>query len=135
MSTLSEHYIIELYGCTEDSLDDFEKIRSTMMSAADIAGATIIDSKFHRFSPQGVSGVVVIAESHLSIHTWPEHGYAALDLFTCNPQMDIQSALGLLRDSFKPEELDVRVVHRGIVDPAQRKKQSPRLERLASVPA
>ncbi len=133
MTTLGEHYIIELYGCRSDTLDHFDNIQSALVQAARIAGATIIDSKFHRFSPQGVSGVVIIAESHLSIHTWPEHGYAALDFFTCNIGMNIQAALDLLRDVFHPEEVEARVVHRGVVNPALRKKEADRLERLETI--
>lgn len=134
MSTLGEHYIIELYGCRSETLNHFDNIQSALNRAADIAGATIVDSKFHRFSPQGVSGVVIIAESHLSIHTWPEHGYAALDLFTCKMDMEINAALALLKEVFQPEDMEVRVVHRGIVDPALRRQQSDTLERLDTVP-
>lgn len=135
MTTLGEHYIIELYGCRKDALDNFKGIEGALNEAARIAGATIIDSKFHRFSPQGVSGVVIIAESHLSIHTWPELGYAALDLFTCNVGMDIHSALNLLREVFEPDEIDARVVHRGIVNPELRKERAADLARLETVPA
>lgn len=111
---LGEHYIIELWGCEHQTLDDLPKIRSALLEAADRAGATIIDERFHQFSPQGVSGVVVIAESHLSIHTWPELGYAALDLFTCNLGMAIGSCLELIRDAFRPEDMDVKRITRGI---------------------
>ena len=110
---LGEHHIIELYDCNNHELDNLEKIESALLEAANIAGATIIDSRFHKFSPQGVSGVVVIAESHLSIHTWPESGYAALDLFTCNPNMEIEKALEMLRRTFEPEEMAVCTILRG----------------------
>lgn len=117
---LGEHYIIELYDCDKDILDNLEEVTATMLEAARMAGATIIDNRFHKFSPQGVSGVVVIAESHLSIHTWPELGYAALDLFTCSHDLSIEAAMDLLNRVFKPGDTDVRYLPRGILDPTLR---------------
>lgn len=119
---LGEHYIIELYDCKKTILDDLKSIQEALLEAARIAGATIIDQRFHKFSPQGVSGVIVIAESHLSIHTWPELGYAALDLFTCSHDMDIQKAMLLLRQVFEPGDTDVRYIPRGILDPRFRRE-------------
>jgi S-adenosylmethionine decarboxylase proenzyme len=118
---LGEHYLIELYECQNDALDNVQLVSETMLEAARLAGATIIDERFHKFSPQGVSGVIVIAESHLSIHTWPELGYAALDLFTCSHDLDMQQAMDLLKRVFSPGDVQVRYVPRGIVDPAFRK--------------
>lgn len=83
MKTLARHLIAELYGCPFQSLDDLEGIRRAMLEAAEVVGATVLKDAFHPFEPDGVSGVVVIAESHLSIHTWPHRGYAAVDIFTC----------------------------------------------------
>ena len=117
---LGEHYIIELYKCNPGILDNLEVISETLLDAAKQAGATIIDDRFHKFSPQGVSGVVVIAESHLSIHTWPELGYAALDLFTCSHDLDIQAAIAMLKRVFESEDVDVKYIKRGILNPARR---------------
>lgn len=119
---LGIHYIIELYGCESKKLDDLETIIQTLINSADIAGATIIGSKFHKFSPQGVSGVVVISESHLSIHTWPELGYAALDLYTCNLNMDISKAIEYIKSVFRPEETIVKFLERGILNYKKRKQ-------------
>ncbi|MEZ4471899.1 MAG: adenosylmethionine decarboxylase [bacterium] len=83
MNTLGRHLLIEYRGCNGAILDDLPRIEALMLQAAEAAGATIVQSVFHRFSPHGVTGVVVVAESHLSIHTWPEYGYAAVDFFTC----------------------------------------------------
>ena len=83
MKTLARHLIAELYGCPADRLNDLNAIRSRMLEAAELIGATVLRHAFHPFEPDGVSGVVVIAESHLSIHTWPGRGYAAIDIFTC----------------------------------------------------
>lgn len=74
---------MELTGCSFDLLNSVEKVRTLLLDSAADGGATIISSHFHPFSPQGLSGVVVIAESHITIHTWPESGYAAVDVFTC----------------------------------------------------
>lgn len=120
---LGEHYIIELYDCKSEILNDLDEIQSALTEAASIAGATIIDQRFHRFAPQGVSGVVVIAESHLSIHTWPELGYAALDLFTCSHDMEIRKALAMLKRVFRPLDLDVKYIPRGIINRNGRNSQ------------
>ncbi len=128
---LGEHYIIELFDCNKGILNDLPKIRETLLEAARMAGATIIDSRFHQFSPQGVSGMIVIAESHLSIHTWPELGYAALDVFTCSHTLDMEAVLEMLRDSFEPGELDTRYIARGILDRASRMKSDlARMQRV-----
>ena len=80
---LGRHVLVECYDADFSVLNDLDRIRDTPLDAAEWMGATIISDKFHRFAPQGVSGAVVIAESHLTIHTWPELGYAAIDFFTC----------------------------------------------------
>ena len=82
------HIICELSGCDARILTDVDRVRSIMVEAAHEANAEILKVAFHRFQPQGVSGVVVIAESHLSIHTWPESGYAAVDFYTCGDHTD-----------------------------------------------
>jgi len=82
------HYLIDLEGCDETLLRDKKLLKAAMESAAKDAGATVVEAVLHEFNPHGLSGVVVIAESHLAIHTWPEHGYAAIDVFTCgNPEI------------------------------------------------
>lgn len=83
MTTLGRQIVAEYYNCTPEILNDVAAIEEGMLNAAKSAEATVINSTFHHFSPFGVSGVVVIQESHLAIHTWPEHGYAAVDIFTC----------------------------------------------------
>lgn len=118
---LGEHYIIELYECNKDILNNLDAIQGTLLSAAEISGATIIDSRFHRFAPQGVSGVILIAESHISIHTWPELGYAALDLYTCNPGMDIDGAMRMLTETFESSDFVVEYMPRGVLNPIKRR--------------
>lgn len=88
MNALGRHILVEFTGCNADVLNDVSAIEKSMIDAAKIAGATVISSNFHHFSPWGVSGVVVIQESHLAIHTWPEYRYASVDLFTCGETVD-----------------------------------------------
>ena len=83
MHTLGRHLLIELYGCPASRLDALDAVREALAAAVAAVGASPVGECFHRFAPQGVSGTVLIAESHLSLHSWPEHGYAAIDVFTC----------------------------------------------------
>ena len=86
--------VLDLYECETPHLDDLAWVKTTLVEAARAAGATLVETLFHKFSPWGISGVVVIAESHLAIHIWPENRYAAIDVFTCgeNVRMDVASA-------------------------------------------
>jgi len=113
MKSLGRHLLAEFYDCNPKTLDDLNMIEEYMKQAADIAGATIVDWTFHRFNPQGVSGVVVIAESHLAIHTWPEYGYAAIDLFTCGESVDPWKAFNFLKEKFQSYRVDVKELPRG----------------------
>ncbi len=88
MKALGTHIVCELSGCTPSILTDVDAVREMMIGAAEASRATIMEVAFHRFQPQGVSGVVVLAESHISIHTWPEMGYAAMDFYTCGDHTD-----------------------------------------------
>lgn len=88
MKALGRHILAEVYGCDPNVLNDVEKVERIMVDAALKAGAEVREVAFHKFSPQGVSGMVIISESHLAIHTWPELGYAAVDVFTCGDEVD-----------------------------------------------
>jgi S-adenosylmethionine decarboxylase len=92
-SMVGSQVLLDLYDCEVDRLDDLEWVKTTLVDAARAAGATIVETVFHKFAPWGISGVVVIAESHLAIHIWPERRYAAVDVFTCgaNVRMDLAS--------------------------------------------
>lgn len=93
IEVLGKQLVIELFDCLDERFDDIQWVEESMLEAARQAKATIINSTFHKFSPMGISGVVVIAESHLCIHTWPEYGYAAVDVFTCGDLLDgVQAA-------------------------------------------
>jgi S-adenosylmethionine decarboxylase len=113
LETQGRHLLVEYWGCDSQALDELGAVEALMKRAAVAAGATIVTSTFHRFSPQGVSGVVVVEESHLSIHTWPERGYAAIDFYTCgNCRPD--KAHAVLAQGLKPQRTEHMVVHRGL---------------------
>lgn len=101
--TLGRHILVEFFGCTPSIMNDCIKIEKSMVDAAKAAEATVINSTFHHFSPYGVSGVVVIQESHLAIHTWPEYQYAAVDIFTCGTEVDPWIAYDYLKKCFEAE--------------------------------
>lgn len=110
---LGTHMICEFYGCDKLILDDIGIISIALEEAAIKSKATILEKVFHKFSPQGVSGVIVIAESHISIHTWPEHGYAAVDFFTCSKECDLNKAIDFLCDIFKSSKTHHLKILRG----------------------
>ena len=94
---VGKHCILELYGCDQRKLNDEASLRTTITMAAKRAGATLLNLITHRFEPQGVTGLALLAESHISIHTWPENGYAAVDVFTCGDHTMPESACEHLR--------------------------------------
>ncbi|AEE96850.1 adenosylmethionine decarboxylase [Mahella australiensis] len=116
MYALGRHILAEMYGCAPEILDDQETVEKIMVQAAIEAGAEIREVAFHKFSPQGVSGVVVISESHLAIHTWPEFGYAAVDVFTCGTRVNPWDACNYLTEKFRAEHMTATEVKRGIFE-------------------
>lgn len=114
MKTLGRHVIAEINGCDHNLLDNKEFIEKAMTDAAIKAGAEIREVAFHEFSPIGISGVVIISESHLTIHTWPELGYAAVDVFTCGDTVDPWVACNYLVKEFKASDMTATEVKRGI---------------------
>ena len=114
MKALGTHIVCELSGCDPKKLTDVEGVRETMQSAALAANATVVTAAFHRFQPVGVSGVVVIQESHLSIHTWPETGYAAMDFYTCGDHTDPWAACAFAAEAFGATNMLTTEVRRGI---------------------
>lgn len=113
MNALGRHVIVELYDCKPSLLDDVTYVQNAMQNAAQQAGATIINLTFHHFSPFGVSGVVVIQESHLAIHTWPEWGFASIDLFTCGESTDPWKCYNVLKDAFSASHGSTIEMRRG----------------------
>lgn len=112
---LGNHILVEFMNCDPHIMNDVAAIERDMVAAAQKAKATVINSTFHHFSPYGVSGVVVIQESHLAIHTWPEYGYAAVDLFTCG-EMDAWISFDYLKEAFKSKSYSAIEMRRGSVN-------------------
>ena len=120
MDALGRHVLAEIFGCTFEILNDVKKVEEFMVNAALEAGAEVREYVFHKFSPQGVSGVVVISESHLAIHTWPELGYAAVDVFTCGEKVNPWDACNFLVEKFNAQHMTATEVKRGLMDGIQK---------------
>ncbi len=116
MHSLGTQIVAELYACDKERLNDVAFVKQAMLAAARDSGATIVADAFHHFSPHGVSGAVIIAESHLSIHTWPEYGYAAVDLFTCGNTVDGEKAFLSLKQALGAQQVSTMELHRGLVE-------------------
>jgi len=117
MRILGRHLLVEYADCRSNRLDDKEFLKNVMLEAVRRSGATIVNSTFHRYAPQGVSGVVVIAESHMSIHTWPEYNYASVDFFTCGQTVDPYLAYEYVREQLESHNAKVTEEKRGIPSP------------------
>jgi S-adenosylmethionine decarboxylase len=114
MLALGSQILADLYGCDRALLDDVQAIRAILVEGALRCGATVVDRCFHRFSPQGISGVVLIAESYLGVHTWPEHGYAAVDLFTCGTRLRPEDCFQYIREALHCQKYSAQVIERGL---------------------
>ncbi|OGR10822.1 MAG: S-adenosylmethionine decarboxylase proenzyme [Desulfobacterales bacterium RIFOXYA12_FULL_46_15] len=113
---LGRQMTVEYYECGATAFLDEVRVENALLNAARESGATIISSSFHKFEPQGVSGVVVIAESHFTIHAWPEHDYAAVDIFTCGDSIDLEVAVNSMKESFESENVVISSdQNRGII--------------------
>jgi S-adenosylmethionine decarboxylase len=114
LNALGRHLLLELFDCDLDAINNVETVKGALIEAAKRAQATIVDVVFHEFNPFGVSGVVVIAESHLSIHTWPEYRYAAVDIFSCGDVLQPEIAANYLVEQFGAERTSVVEMQRGM---------------------
>jgi len=110
---LGTHLLLELHGSADHIIDDLKFVESVLVTAALKAGAVVVDQFFHRFNPHGISGVVVISTSHIAIHTWPEYGFSAVDIFTCGNEMENELAVSHIVSHFKPKEWEFKQVSRG----------------------
>ncbi|MBY0449001.1 MAG: adenosylmethionine decarboxylase [Cyanobacteria bacterium] len=113
---LGRHLLAEFYDCDSNILNNPKLIEDEMCNAARACGATIVQQNFHLFSPYGVSGVVIIAESHLAIHTWPEFGYAAVDLFTCGDTCNPEVAYEYLKKALSAGTTFYSELNRGLMN-------------------
>lgn len=118
-NALGRQLMVEYFNCSSARLNDVQHIRQSMLDAAQATGATVVGEVFHQFNPHGVSGVVVIAESHLAIHTWPEYGYAAVDLFTCGNEIDPYKGFEALKRALRSGHFEVREFLRGQITDRQ----------------
>ena len=115
MNALGRHILLELQDCNRAVLNDQSFLRDAMITAAVACGAVVLGDSFHRFSPHGISGVVVIAESHLSIHTWPEYAYAAVDIFTCGTTVEPEKAADTLVENLESKNPVLTEIQRGLM--------------------
>ena len=118
MNVLGLHLLLELRECNPSLLNDLNHIRLAMLRAANDAGAHVIGESFHQFSPQGVTGILAIAESHISIHTWPEYGYAAADIFTCGSGFQARKIADILVKELESRDPEITEVIRGLLPEA-----------------
>ena len=114
MNALGRHLLLEMFDCDPDAINSLEAVKGALIEAAKRAQATIVDVVFHEFNPFGISGVVVIAESHLAIHTWPEYRYAAVDIFSCGDTLKPAAAAAYLVEQFGASRASCVEVKRGV---------------------
>jgi len=133
VQALGRHLLLELFDCDAEALNSLETVKVSMVEAAKRAQATIIDVVFHEFNPFGISGVVVIAESHLAIHTWPEYRYAAVDIFSCGDVLQPQTAADYLVEQLGAARASVVELQRGIFLQSSPMPHKPAGARLSEV--
>jgi S-adenosylmethionine decarboxylase len=114
MEALGKQILVEFYDCDQAKINDVTYVENSLIQATKDANATIISHNFHKFSPYGVSGVVVIAESHVAIHTWPEYNYAAVDIFTCGDTIDPWAIQEKLKELFESKNVSSMEMKRGL---------------------
>ena len=130
---LGQHVLAEFFECDPNTLNSIDKVEKYMIDAALECGATIVQKCFHMFSPYGVSGVVIISESHLAIHTWPELGYAAVDLFTCGTKCDPKVAYEFLKNKFCSKNASFSELKRRIITRQEKKVVEKTFEIMAQI--
>ncbi|MBM4417297.1 MAG: adenosylmethionine decarboxylase [Chloroflexi bacterium] len=112
---LGRHLLIELHECSEYALDDERLICETLVRSAEQLRSTVLSVSSHKFQPMGVTAIVMIAESHLTIHTWPEHAYAAVDIFTCSPTMRPTDVVDFIAGRVRARRVETREIERGVI--------------------
>ncbi|MEM2016832.1 MAG: adenosylmethionine decarboxylase [Nitrososphaerota archaeon] len=116
MKTLGRHLVVEMHGVQPILLHDISLAKKVLRESVEACKATFMGEHYTFFPGGGVSGIIVIAESHISIHTWPEHRYAALDIFTCGNQVDPWRAYDVFLKYYSPSKVSVTEIKRGIVE-------------------
>ncbi|MHB9302891.1 adenosylmethionine decarboxylase [Thermofilum pendens] len=111
---VGRHLIVEMFECDGRLLDSLEVVKSALLDAAVASNSTVVGFDFYRFKPHGISGYVLVAESHISIHTWPEYGYAAVDVFTCGEHTDPWKGLEILKERLRAKKVTIISIERGV---------------------
>ncbi len=117
------HLVGDLKGVDPEKISDVETMQNVMESAVKYGKLTKIRSYYHQFTPSGVSGIILLAESHLSFHTWPEYGLVALDIFTCGPTENAESALEYILGKLTPSSIEYKRIERGVEFPRGNQKE------------
>ena len=115
MNVLGRHLMLELNNCNPKLLDDLPYLKDAITQAAQEVGAHIVGESFHQFDPHGVTGILAIAESHICIHTWPEYGYAAADIFTCGESFDPRMAAQIIIEKVESKDPSLTELQRGVL--------------------
>lgn len=110
---LGRHALADLYNCNNEILDDVTKIKEVIEISCKEANLTVVESIYHKFEPIGVSGVTILSESHITIHTWPEYNFASIDAFTCGNNMDPTLVCNILADKLKSDKTNIKEYKRG----------------------
>ena len=132
MPTIGSHFILEMYDCPAEVIDDLERVREAVRDAATAARSTLLHLSAHCFEPQGVTALGLLAESHISVHTWPELGYAAADVFTCGDEARPEAACESLARALGAKRQHLQKIERGVEAPRPRPARSPAPERAAT---
>jgi len=113
MKGVGTHLVLELWGCT--NLNSPAVVEEALQGIVEATGVTLLHLRVYPLAPQGVTGLAVVSESHITIHTWPEHGYAAVDVFTCGQERDLGGAIEVVRRYFTPGRIQMMHIVRGIM--------------------
>ena len=111
--SVGQHVLVDMHKCNSEKLKNVETIKNIMLGATKVSKATIVGEFFKQFDPYGVSGVVIISESHLTIHTWPEYGLASIDYFSCSESVDINKAVAYIKNELESNDLRTSEISRG----------------------
>ncbi|GBG56043.1 S-adenosylmethionine decarboxylase proenzyme [Sporomusaceae bacterium FL31] len=126
MKIIGKHLIVDMYGCGFEALDNLDFIKNAMLTAVKEANMTLLDFSSFKFEPQGLTALALLAESHMSIHTYPELGYAAIDVFTCGDHSRPDKAVAVLKRFLKPEKIKTTNIKRG--DFGSEKDMKPKIK-------
>lgn len=124
MNAIGQHLLIDCWGCSGRA-DDAQAVRAAMLEAVNAMAGTLLELNVHRFSPQGLTAVAILSESHLALHSWPEEDYVAVDAFTCGGSVSPEAGIEVLRRYLQPAQISQRVVLRGCPPPDWVRGQGP----------